>query len=270
MKHPFFLFALVAALFVACNEKDEPVIDANGALVGRFSISDSKQIQFSRGNLQYVGTWQFATNQWDIIGTAQADNNRDLFGWGTGNNPNNVSTDYNDYATTYTEWGNNPITNGGNTANQWRTLTKDEWKYLFYGRTNAATLFALGSVNGVNGTILLPDNWTLPSGASFTASTTQGLADDQGIYYYNESDNNFSHNTYTAAQWKTMEDNGAVFLPAAGYRDGTDVYDVGAYGGYWSSTPRGEYDAFFLGFSSFDLFPQYNGRSDGRSVRLVR
>ena len=242
---------------------------APGALSGEFSVSETTKVHFSKGNLQYVGTWQLAENQWDYFGESQSDNHRDLFGWGTGNNPNNVSTDYNDYAT-YTEWGNNPISNGGNKANQWRTLTKDEWVYLFYGRTNAATKFGLGSVNGVNGTILLPDNWTLPAGASFTASTTQGLA-DQGTYYYNESGNNFSHNTYTAALWKTMEDNGAVFLPAAGGRYGTDVSHVGSRGYYWSSTPDGEYSAYDLYFSSSDLFPQnYYGRYDGLTVRLVR
>ena len=35
-----------------------------GALNGRFTINaDGDQIVFSKGNLQYVGTWQFATNQ---------------------------------------------------------------------------------------------------------------------------------------------------------------------------------------------------------------
>ena len=257
-----FILALVAGVGT--------IFATQGALSGKFTINaDGDQVVFSQGNLQYVGTWQFATNQWDYFGESQSDNHRDLFGWGTGNNPNNISTEYSDYAT-YTEWGDNPITNGGNTAKMWRTLTKDEWVYLFYGRTDAATKFGLGSVNGINGTILLPDNWTTPEGASFTASTTQGLA-DQGTYYSNESGNNFSHNTYTAAQWKTMEDNGAVFLPAAGYRYGTGVSGVGSGGGYWSSTPGDEYDAYGLGFSSYGLGPQdYYYRYYGLSVRLVQ
>ena len=257
-----FILALVAGVGT--------IFATQGALSGKFTINaDGDQVVFSQGNLQYVGTWQFATNQWDTIGAAQSDNHRDLFGWGTGNNPNNVSTDYNDYAT-YTEWGNNPITNGGKEANLWRTLTKDEWVYLFYGRTDAATKFGLGSVNGVNGTILLPDDWTLPAGASFTASTTQGLA-DRGTYYYNGSGNNFSHNTYTAAQWKAMEDNGAVFLPAAGYRYGTVVFNVGSYGYYWSSAPFDEGFAYYLLFNSLYLNPQSNNnRYSGQSVRLVQ
>ena len=242
----------------------------DGVLSGEFSVSATTKVHFSQGNLQYVGTWQFATNQWDYFGDNQYDNHRDLFGWGTGNNPNNVSTDYSNYAT-YTEWGNNPITNGGNKANQWRTLTRDEWVYLFHGRTNAATLFGLGSVNGLNGTILLPDNWTLPSGLSFTASTSTGLVWTDDSYYYDSNGGHFADNTYTAAQWKAMEDNGAVFLPAAGYRYGTGVYSVGSIGYYWSSTPGGEEYAYDLVFNSYDLGPQgYGNRYGGFGVRLVR
>ena len=240
-----------------------------GALSGEFSVSASQKVRFSQGNLQYVGTWQFAEHQWDCFGNSQSDNHRDLFGWGTGDAPNKVSTDYNDYGT-FVDWGTNAITNGGNEVNAWRTMTKDEWVYLFYTRTNAATLFGLGSVNGVNGTILLPDNWTLPAGASFTASTTQGLT-DAGGYYSNPNSDNFSHNTYTTAEWEVMEENGAVFLPAAGSRNGTDVDYVGSRGGYRSATSDDTENAYYLSFGSGLLYPQYNYfRYFGFSVRLVR
>ena len=243
-----------------------------------FSVSATQKVHFSQGNLQYqasTNTWRFAEHQWDTIGSANANISAsyagwiDLFGWGTGNNPTNASTDYNDYST-FVDWGTNPISNGGNEANMWRTLTKDEWTYLFCTRTNASTLFALGSVNGVNGTIILPDNWVLPAGATFIASTLQGLVSNGGEYR-NNNDNNFSHNTYTAEQWAVMESAGAVFLPAAGYRYGTDVYDVGSYGYCWSATPYGTGSAYSLDFDSNYLDPQgYDRRSLGRSVRLVR
>ena len=258
--------------------ESEPQVEVN-ALPGQFTINAAgDKIAFSQGNLQdqaSTKTWRFAENQYDTIGAANKnisstyDGWIDLFGWGTGSNPTETSTDYNDYAT-FTDWGVNKISNGGNEANLWRTLTKNEWVYLFYTRENAATLFALGSVNGVNGTILLPDNWVLPTGASFTASTTQGLT-DQGTYYYNENGTNFSHNTYTAEQWSKMESAGAVFLPAAGYRDGTDVDDVGSNGNYWAATPYDTYGAYHLYFYSYDLGPQIDdGRYLGFSVRLVR
>ena len=159
-------FALAASVGMSWAQQLEPVAP-EGALDGAFTINaNGDKISFSKGNLQLVGenTWQFAATQWECFGASQSDTHRDLFGWGTGSNPTLSSTDYSDYST-FTDWGVNAISNGGNTADTWRTLTKDEWVYLFYGRTNAATLFGLGSVNGVNGTILLPDNWTLPEGA---------------------------------------------------------------------------------------------------------
>ena len=269
MKTRFFCAVLLSLLFFSGCDKDQPTHETTpGALPGEFSVSASQKVQFSQGNLQYVGTWQFADHQWDCFGNSQSDNHRDLFGWGTGDAPNKVSTDYNDYSS-FVDWGTNAITNGGDEANVWRTLTRDEWVYLFYTRTNAAMLFGLGSVNGVNGTILLPDDWTLPAGASFTASTTQGLADDGG-HYYNPNSDNFSHNTYTTAQWAVMEENGAVFLPAAGSRNGTDVDYVGLRGGYRSATSDDTENAYYLSFGSGLLYPQYNYyRYYGFSVRLV-
>ena len=245
-----------------------------GALSGRFTINASgEKVVFSQGNLQYVGTWQFAENQWDCFSTSQYNDHRDLFGWGTGDAPNKVSDNNDDYDT-FTDWGTNAITNGGNTENSgWRTLTKDEWVYLFYSRENAATLFGFGSVNGMNGLIILPDNWTTPEGASFTASTTLGLT-NLGSYYHNEDNNNYSHNTYTAEQWAVMESAGAVFLPAAAYRHGADsnINYTNSGGFYWSSTPSSTDDkAYYLNFYYNDLDPQFNEmRYGGRPVRLVR
>lgn len=59
---------------------------------GVFSVSDSTQVVFSQGNLQYrasTNTWRFATNQWDYMGSANSNISQtysnwiDLFGWGT-------------------------------------------------------------------------------------------------------------------------------------------------------------------------------------------
>ena len=128
-------------------------------------------------------------------------------------------------------------------------------------------------MNGVNGAIVLPDNWSTPQGISFTPSTTQGLA-DQSTYYDNPNDDNFSHNTYTDEQWSVMEFAGAVFFPAAGERNGRSVNAVGSDGYYWSATPDIN-TAFGFNLGSRYFCPQgYNGNSWGRwwglSVRLVR
>lgn len=243
--------------------------------IGLFSVSADKQVVFSPGNLQYhpaMNEWRFAENQTDYIGDANSniaadyDGWIDLFGWGTGANPTTTSENEMDYAT-FIDWGTNPI--GSDAPNTWRTLTNDEWMYIFYDRTNAQSLFALGSVNGVNGTIILPDNWTTPSGVSFVASTTQGLSWD-GSSYYNSNRNNFSHNTYTSEQWSEMEQSGAVFLPASGFRHGAMAL-VGDHGNYWSST--GDYGTsahnLYLSTSIFDP-NSMDMRIRGHSVRLVK
>ena len=260
------LFTLLS-LFL-CFASGAWAIETDGAMNGVFSVSSTKKVVFSQGNLQYVGTWQFAEKQWDCFSTSQSNNHRDLFGWGTGDAPNKVSKNNSDYSI-FTDWGANAITNGGNTANVWRTLTKDEWVYLFYTRENAATLFGFGNVAGVNGLIILPDDWKTPEGASFTASTTLGLT-DLGIYYHNANNDNYTHNTYTAEQWAVMESADAVFLPAAAYRNGTTV-DYIDYGGfYWSSTPESANNAYYLNFYYNDLAPQFKEvRYGGRPVRLV-
>ena len=244
--------------------------------IGLFSASADKQIIFSSGNLQYHpanNEWRFAENQTDYIGAANSTISEtyngwiDLFGWGTGDAPTKSSPFYSAYQT-FVDWGTNTI--GTDAPNTWRTLSKDEWNYIFYNRPNAQSLFALGSVNGVNGTIILPDNWTTPASVSFVASTTNGLS-WQGGYYYNSNGTNYGDNTYTSEQWSKMEQAGAVFLPASGSRSDTNVGDVGNIGRYWSSTGREEFYAYGVDFQSNSLNPQTNlVRDCGFSVRLAK
>lgn len=71
----------------------------------------------------------------------------------------------------------------------------------------------------------------------------------------------------------TGPNGGTIFLPAAGdYFWGGELYYVGSYGDYWSSTPYDENCAYELHFSSGDAYSSYGwgGRVDGRSVRPVR
>ncbi|MBP5723626.1 MAG: hypothetical protein J6X18_08660 [Bacteroidales bacterium] len=247
----------------------------DGYIQAAFSISANEQIYFSQGNLQYqasTGTWRFAEHQYDMIGSDNSNISSsysgwiDLFGWGTsgynGKNPYMTSTNYysdygdgyNDIAGTSYDWGvYNKISNGGNSAGMWRTLTYSEWNYVISNRTDARFLRGTATVNGVNGLILLPDNWTLPTGVTFT---------------YGEG--GWSQNTYSASEWSKMEANGAVFLPAAGLRDGTDVGYVGSYGDYWSSSANDFYRADYLYFGSSDVGTNDDSRAYGQSVRLVR
>ena len=278
--------AAVMMMTVGCQKKDIAPIIPEGFLPGLFSVSETQQVYFSRGNLQYqasTNTWRFAEHQYDYVGTQTADGNGyyggnvsgsdnssisstysgwiDLFGWGTGSNPTLSSQIYWDYGT-FVDWGSNPISNGGNTANRWRTLTIAEWNYLLNTRTEASSKCGTGNINGVGGLIILPDSWTLPSECSFTS----GFCSPSGDNYPD-----WTHNSYTLAQWAQMEAAGAVFLPAAGYRLGTYVHDVGNFGGYWSSTPYSEYYASNMDFNSNYLNAASNyDRFIGFSVRPVQ
>ena len=52
-----------------------------GALPGKFTVSDGKEVYFAKGNLQHVGSsWRFAASQWEYYGTAQSPGN-DMFGY---------------------------------------------------------------------------------------------------------------------------------------------------------------------------------------------
>ncbi len=234
-----------------------------------FSVAEDKQVIFSPGNLQYHpanNEWRFAENQTDYIGDANSNCSStyngwlDLFGWSTGATNFGVSTSINseDYSGSFVDWGVNRI--GADAPNTWRTLTEDEWDYLRFNRTNANDLCGVAQVNGVNGLILLPDNWTCPSGVTFKS----GFDRYTGVSFY------AAYQTFTADQWSKMEQQGAVFLPAAGYRRGSDVYYVQYDGKYWSATEDDGYGAYDLYFCSSGANMHGSDRYSGRSVRLVK
>ena len=73
--------------------------------------------------------------------------------------------------------------------------------------------------------------------------------------------------------YKVTGPNGnSIFLPAAGYRDGTEVYYRGNYGYYWSSLLYSDYDslyAYYLNVYSGNFDWYLNYRYYGLSVRPV-
>ena len=265
---------------IAPEESEQPNPSAG---IGVFSVSADKQVTFSPGNLQYTqstNTWSFAENQYDYIGTdnvtggdvtsdptygdsksgAGLADKVDLFGWSTAatNFGVSTSTDWeNDYLGSFVDWGTNKI--GNDAPNTWRTLTRDEWEYLLNNRPNASSLKGIAEVNGVNGLILLPDNWTCPSGVSFKS----GFHSNYGFHYY------AAYQTFTAEQWSQLESAGAIFLPAAGCRIGSDMGDR-QLGCYWSATEGNGGGAHYLRFSSDEAGMSSWYRRDGQSVRLVK
>ena len=284
-----------------------------GAINGLFSVSPTKKVYFSQGNLQYqasTNTWRFAENQWNYVGTQIAgtwwwgatggnvegsdnidiaafyDGWIDLFGWGTSGfnhgamcyQPWGTSGQSGDYAaygndscnlydwTSQADWGFNAICNGGNQLGQWRTMTKDEWNYVLNLRnTNSEGRYTGGVVNGVNGLILLPDDWN---------SSLYNLNN------LNQTSVVFNDNFISNEEWSSVfQMNGAVFLPASGYRvcviNGIYVDGVNIVGTYWTSTSTNQYSvlsAYGISFSEVMELHIDDGlyRSNGESVRLVQ
>ena len=249
------------------EKPDTPVVPGTGSFVAKpFSVSATKTVTFSPGNLQYNAVndeWRFAPNQTDYIGYDNENISStyngwiDLFGWGTGNNPTNKSTDNNDYQT-FVDWGVNKI--GNDAPNTWRTLTYNEWYYLRWERPNYDKLIGVAMVNGVNGLILLPDSWQCPSGVTYKA----------GFHYIYGTEYYAAYKSISAADWSKLEASGAVFLPAAGYRYGSVVNHVQNDGRYWSAPEYDSDDTKNLYFYSNEASVYNFLRYTGLLVRLVQ
>ncbi|UKK62226.1 hypothetical protein L6468_00155 [Prevotella communis] len=232
----------------------------DGALSGVFSVSDTKQVYFSKGNLRYESSkWSFFDNQYDYYTSYSADA-WDKFGWSTSATTYgmNTSAANSDYSGDFVDWG-------ATMGTGWRTLTSDEWTYLFKTRS-ASTVngtengrYAKAMVNNVRGIILFPDTYTHPDGV--TAPTGVNDTGNTG----------WNGNSYTVEDWTKMETAGCVFLPAAGYRNGSRVNNPGSYGDYSSATPYGTDKTYGVFFGSGSLTPASDGsRFYGCSVRLVQ
>ncbi len=262
------LLSLLALLLTAVTQGTW----AQGNLLdGVFSVSATKKVSFAQGNLQatYNGSnwsWAFAEHQWDYIGNA-AGNTKvtasspyisenatvDLFGWV---GASSTWTGVNKYGITSSSATNN--TNGyGNVASEslksdwgaliglgWRTLSMAEWTYLLTtrtvnGGTGADKSYTLNqSVNGNKGMVIYPDNYT---GA-----------------------------VYSGSNWASFEAAGCVFLPAAGWRNGTTIENINDRGFYWSSTPASTTEAKRMFFAGGLNLSGSNSRAFGFSVRLVK
>ncbi len=284
-------------------------VSAQGLLSGDFSVAAGQKVRFAQGNLQAVFasagsscTWQFATNQWDYVGDAAANNKIDgngtvsaagtvdLFGWvgesgaltsdpaKYGISNSTTESDYGASSNTddlKSDWGTLLITNGGNTPSYgWRTLSHAEWEWLIgpvtspTPGTNCRTSSTIGTVDNARWvrTVVHGTKGLIifPDDFSWDVST-MGTAPTT----INTQSDSYAYNTLTDAQWTALETAGCVFLPAAGYRTGATV-NTGA-GRYWSST-RSSWNysrALHIDGSEVNTDGQLV-RYSGYSVRLVQ
>lgn len=283
--------AVLMCLFMA-GCKQEEIKPAEPA----FSVAEERQVLFSPGNLQFCtvgshataegtakGIFRFAEHQYDYLGQANAlvsDTNSgwiDLLTWGSsGWHVAPCSEKDGDYdieslcgSESYADWGvYNAI--GNDAPGTWRTLTRDEWDYLV-NRRAASTVdgtdsarYAEATVCGVKGLILFPDRFERPASIDTIVNINR-----------NSFTLSFSDNIYPAEQWAQLEDAGAVFLPAAGFRGGTWLSTIGDGGSYWASTCNANRQAYAMLFidgvvNASAECTYEKDRGYGRSVRLVK
>ena len=267
---------------------------ASAPLSAVFTVDAGKTVKFSKGNLQatYNGSswiWGFAEHQWDYIGnaagntsingngTVSANGTVDLFGWVGASSTWTGAAQYGISNSTAT----NNVDGYGNVGGEaqkvgwgvtvgagWRTLTRPEWLYLLSTRETGITVnstnharYTLAIINtdgtAVKGLIIFPDSYAGGSPA--------------GVIWGTINAKSTFETTCTSAGWTALEAAGCVFLPAAGYREASNVTDAGIGAGYWSSSSSNAPSAFGLYFESNYMSIQYVGsRKYGFSVRLVR
>lgn len=122
------------------------------------------------------------------------------------------------------------------------------------------------------------------------SSNEYNSSDDHGFYTYDDAKKKFGSRLPTKAQlvelknkctwtWNSNKkgydvkgpNGNSIFLPAAGTRlCGGDVYYVGSGAYYWSSTPNGSENAWYLVFNSSGVNMNFYYRCNGQSVRLVQ
>ncbi|MBO7439104.1 MAG: hypothetical protein J6U21_05435 [Bacteroidales bacterium] len=270
-----------------------------------FSVSETEQVLFSTGNLQYglkTKQFRFAPSQDDMCfkvypkynvgenyATALSDGYEyiDLFGWGAWLSNNPAKTDGNQ--TSDYSWPNDDphTTMSVDGSDGWYTLTKDEWNYLLFTRETASGVrFVRANVHfkddnkPVMGLIIFPDNCPV---------TADQLKKD---FFHTESDvaNDLSTSSFyelSKNDWENLlvwGDFSLVFLPAAGLRSQSmiwyyNVSDQGwgsiedTKGYYWSSSISKEDEdmAHHICFEpkSRHVYTSYDFKTFGYSVRLV-
>lgn len=239
--------------------------------IGRYAVAANRYVSFAKGNLQYhaaTNRWRLAEHQYDVIGDKNTNISDtyngwiDMFGWGTRMYPTLTATESEKYLT-FVDWGTNYI--GTDEPDTWRTLTIDEWTYLFQNNR-----WTLGRVNGSLGVMLLPQNLDLPDGTTVYIIGNGQLTGN----WHSFAQEDYANNTYTTAQFALMEQQGVVFLPIGGWRRGTSVYTVGSETCYWSSTGEivnlNQYAAYvYIREASIKIVPE-DSRYYGYLVRLVK
>ena len=161
------------------------------------------------------------------------------------------------------------------------TQPKDYYDWSIYQHSNGGiswqnpnlTKYCDNSDYGYNG---FTDNLTTlqPEDDAATANWGSGWCMPTADQWRELRDNTFtSWTTRNGVEGRlfTAANGNSLFLPAAGYCEGSGLYDAGSFGGYWSSSLDTGYpdNAWYLYFNSDNYGMYYNDRYYGHSVRAV-
>lgn len=235
-----------------------------GAIPHKFKISGSQYVYFSQGNLwanrNDLSNLHFESNQYSYNTSYNAAHVSRFF-W------SNSSSNASNSTISATPSGVHFTLQSGFKANGetgWRVMTATEWGCLINNHTCAA-----GKVNGIAGLIILCDGFSYPEGCNVLDPTCVNggtLPDNTG----------YTYNNYDVTSWAKMEANGALFLPAAGRRNGNNGNEgnIGTEGLYASSSLSGT-DNLGLSYTFISLYNTLNANGEiaynrGHALRLVR
>ena len=266
-----------------------------------FSVSATKKVIFSPGNLQwsYVnsetthnvvggtapGTWRFAENQWNYVG------------WSIGNRVN-VNGNYRNCPTR----SGNVSANGSLCDNSLISSNYTGWIDMFgfgtsgydnkfpYNNSTSGSDYASSNISGTNydwgvyNDINNPvNNRTESKGTWRTLSSTEWdyivrrssskigastVNNVDGMVIIPDNWESTINSSYTSEQWVQMENNGAVFMPKCGWRRGTGQQDY--YIGFrYECVESGKY--IYYNKSGNNIQTSANdGNYLGKPVRLVK
>lgn len=278
------------------TERQSPFSDKGFSKYYVYVNSSNHRVAFSAGNLQcqmYTNDeleddfkWRFAPSQLEIIGSVgnsaigETEQWFDLFGYGTSNwsgsgatawMPSSTSTTNSHYCSgsingTNADWGVYNRTTPGIyygvslvQFNKYRTLTNTEWSYIINRTTGGQRLTGLVRIDGrYFGLMVLPN--TGLNGAGTWSNTTDVNISSLSLT---------SVLSLSSTDWGKLEAIGAIFLPAAGQRNGTTVSGENSLGFYWTATTSTSSKGYMMYFNSSSVATAADSKKIGCAVRLV-
>lgn len=258
-----------------------------------FAISASQSVHFTQGNLQWISTdpseatigyWKIADTQYSYFGnnntkgtsTAAGSTvgagNLDIFGWGEVQAPfrcSNTDSEYslsNDWAykfnngtPLYVVYDEVVWPNHGET---YYVLTAAQWDYLLNHQYWGLATVTVNN-NSVKGLVVCPSTIN-------TLEAAKGILGNDSIVR-SSTDVTPSYSDIIINNQEIIDNNGLLFLPAAGYRsDATSFGGVGYEGRYWTPSSASTTNAYNLYFENGKFYTNISfAKHRSFSVRLA-